>query len=1034
MPLNKTPININFAQGLDTKTDPYQVPPGKFLNLENTVFTKAGLLQKRNGFQSLAALPNTSSTYLTTFNGNLTAVGTNINAYSSSADTWIAKGNIQPMALSVLPLIRNSVNQSQCDSTISQGLVCTVYSEVNAGTTVYKYAIADVNTGQNIVAPKVIPVSSGTVTGSPRVFTLVNYFILVFTNVITGTSHIQYIAIPINNPSNPTTNQDIATSYISATTLSWDGVVANNNLFITYNTTAGGQAIKMTYLTVQLAAAGLTAVTPVSWSTYIATMVSMCVDTTVPQNPIIYASWYNLGTTVGYTVAVDKNMNIIPAFATPVQTIASGTVLNLTSVAINGVCELIYEISNNYSYDAGIPTHYINSVTCTVAGSVGSPYTVIRSLGLASKAFLMNGSTYFLGAYQSPYQPSYFLVNATSSLASSPVIVSKLAYSNGGGYLTVGLPSVTVVGEQAYISYLYKDLITAVNKNTNVAAGNQTAGIYAQLGINLASFVFNSPIDSSEIGQNLLLGGGFIWSYDGYEPVEQGFFLWPDSLKCVWSATGGSIVAQPDGVTNTNAYFYIATYEWADNQGNIYRSAPSIPVAVTTTSNGTSGSITVNVPYLRLTYKTANPVKIVIYRWSVGQQSYYQVTSITSATLNSTTSDSVAFVDTLADASILGNNLLYTTGGVVENISPPASNLMTLFDTRLWLVDAEDPNLLWFSKEVIEATPVEMSDLFTRYLPPTTGAQGSTGPITAISTMDDKLIIFKRDAIYYNNGNGPDNTGANNQYSQGIFITSTVGCSNQNSIVMMPQGLMFQSDKGIWLLDRGLGTTYIGAPVENYNSSTVLSAVNIPGTNQIRFILDSNITLMYDYFFGQWGTFTGIPAISSCTFQNLHTFVNEYGVVYQETPGLYLDGSLPVLINFTTSWLNLAGLQGYERIYDFYFLGTFISPHNLVVSVAYDYSPSPSQVTIIQPNNYTGNYGSDVLYGQTSLYGGPGTLEQWRVHTQKQLCQSFQISLKEQFNSSFSTTPGAGFTLSGIACRIGVKKGTRPIKAINSVG
>ena len=74
--------------------------------------------------------------------------------------------------------------------------------------------------------------------------------------------------------------------------------------------------------------------------------------------------------------------------------------------------------------------------------------------------------------------------------------------------------------------------------------------------------------------------------------------------------------------------------------------------------------------------------------------------------------------------------------------------------------------------------------------------------------MDDKLIIFKKDAIYYITGTGPDNTGANGTFSDATFITSTVGCANPSSIVLMPNGIMFQSDKGIWLLDRQLGTTY----------------------------------------------------------------------------------------------------------------------------------------------------------------------------------------------------------------------------------
>jgi hypothetical protein len=483
-----------------------------------------------------------------------------------------------------------------------------------------------------------------------------------------------------------------------------------------------------------------------------------------------------------------------------------------------------------------------------------------------------------------------------------------------------------------------------VNKNTNIPAGSQTAGIYSQTGINLATFELGTQgLDTAEIGSDLHISGGFLWMYDGYLPVEHNFFLYPDNVEATPSATGGAMAAQ--------IYYYQATYEWADNQGNVFRSAPSIPITTTVVagtpitftstfaanansitvssvadlalgqvitdnttpgniqagtyitsinglviglslpttaaSTGTetlqttqTGSVVVDIPTLRLTYKIASPVKIVLYRWSVQQEVYYQVTSLALPTLNSTIIDSISFTDTLADSTILGNNIIYTTGGVVEDINAPASNLMTLFDTRLWLVDAEDRNLLWYSKQVIEATPVEMSDLLTVYIPPTTAAQGSTGPITALSVMDDKLIIFKENAIYYINGAGPDNTGGNSQYSQAIFITASVGCANQQSITMTQQGLMFQSNKGIWLLGRDLSTSYIGAPVESFNSALVNSACSVPETNQVRFTMNSGVTLMYDYYYQQWGTFVNVPAISSVIYQSLHTYINSSGDVF----------------------------------------------------------------------------------------------------------------------------------------------------------
>jgi hypothetical protein len=1018
--LQKQTIDVAFAEGLDTKTDPKRVQIGKFVKLENTIFTKGGLLKKRNGFRKLTSLPSTDYSYLTTFNENLTAVGQNIAAYNSAGGKWISKGNIQPLSLSTLPVIRNNLNQTACDVCVaSDGTACAVYLESDGSATTNKYVVFDSITGQNISAPAVIPVASGTVSGGMRCFVLGNNFIIVFTNTITATAHLQYIAVNIRNPATVSANTDIASSYIAATTLSWDGYVVGNNLYIAYNTTSGGQAIKVTYLSRTLALASA-----VTFAAKIATMVSVTSDNTNPASPVIYVSFYDSVGSTGYTLAVDQNLHTVLAAT---QIISTGTYLNLITAAQNGVCTIFGEVSNNYSYDAAIPSHFINKITVTLSGAVvSSPAVSIRSVGLASKAFIVSGVIYYLSAYQSPYQSTYFLINGSSSTAAAPVISAKLAYENGGGYLTKGLPSATLSDTTAYIGYLFKDLVQAVNKNTNVSSGTQVNGIFSQTGINVGRFdISSNGLDTAEIGNDLHLSGGFLWMYDGYLPREHGFFLYPDSCEVTTATGSGGLIAQ--------VYYYQITYEWTDNQGNSFKSAPSIPISQTTTT--ASSTNTLKIPTLRLTMKTANPVKIVVYRWSTAQQNYYQVTSITQPTLNSTTADSISYADASSDATILGNNLLYTTGGVIENIAAPATNLLTLFDTRLWLVDAEDKNLLWFSKQVIEATPVEMSDLLTVYVPPTTATQGSTGPITSIAPMDDKLIIGKANAFYYINGSGPDNTGANNQYSNPIFITATVGCDNQKSIVLIPQGLMFQSDKGIWLLDRGLNTSYIGAPVEDFTTgATVLSAVNVPETNQVRFTLDSGITLMYDYFYGQWSVFVGVAALSSCIFQGLHTFINSYGASYQESPGSYLDGSNPVLMSFKTGPLRLGELQGYQRAYFFYLLGTYFSPHKLLMNVYRDYNENPTQSVLLSPGNYSPPYGSDTFYGQSTPYGGPSNLEDERVFFETQRCMAFAIEMKEVFDPTFGTIAGEGLNLSGLQLVIGAKRGFRPQPSSKSAG
>jgi hypothetical protein len=608
----------------------------------------------------------------------------------------------------------------------------------------------------------------------------------------------------------------------------------------------------------------------------------------------------------------------------------------------------------------------------------------------------------------------------------------RLAYSNGGGYQSSQvLPTVSLLTDTYYVPYLIKDFLTTINKGTSLPAGTPVNAIYTQTGVNLAKFSINVKTQySSELAGALHLTGGQTWEYDGVRPVEHGFHVWPENTTVTTATGSGSITA--------GTYYYVFTYEWTDNSGNLHRSAPSIPITIVTTTPTSTN--TLHVPTLRLTYKISpNPVRIVGYRWSVAQQTYYQFTSVTSPIVNDPTVDSVTITDTLSDLNILGQTLLYTTGGVVENIAAPASIASALFKNRLFLIDAEDRNVLWFSKQVIQNTPVEMSDLLTIFVAPTSGAQGSTGPMSALGAMDDKLIIFKRDAIYYITGTGPDNTGANNDFSDPIFITGAVGCANPSSIVLTPSGLMFQSDKGIWLLGRDLQTTYIGAPVEQYNTQIVMAAQAIPGTNQVRFTLDNNVTLMYDYYYGQWGTFNNTFAISATLFNGVHTYLNSYGQVFKETPGTYLDGSEPVLLSLTTGWINVAGVQGYERFYEMLLLGTYYSPFKLNVQLAYDYNTSPVQATLIVPDNYSKPWGGEAQWGSGGPWGGPGNVFEARLFPERQKCESFQVSINEIYDPSFTNVNGVipagqGLNLSGMSLTVGVKKGTRTQKASQSFG
>lgn len=1149
MPLQKVPVPINFSQGYGQKADPKQLAIGKFQSLKNTTFDKVGLLQKRNGFAELTSLNAVDLSSVTTYSQSLVALGSTLNIFSEDQNEWLNRGSINQVSLSTLPMVRSSTNQSSVDASLSsKGLSLETWIDSD-GTC--KYQVNDSSNGQILLNAVNLPTGAMV----PRAFALPNYFIVTYLITVSGTPKLEYISIPVNNLTNPGTPVVIS-SVVKSNTTGYDGIVVLGTLYLAWNGSDGGGAIHQVSLSPYLALSSVRTITGHNGD-----LISIVTD---PVGANIWITYWDSSSGNAYTSILNSHGVVV---LIPTKVISTTVLTHITSQLLNNILSIIYEVFNEYP--SGVRSDFSSYNTITQSGTVGSPAVILRSVGLASKAFIQNNTIYCMFAYNGAFQPTYFISDLLGN------IQVKLAYSNGGGYpSTQVLSNVTFTSNgYAYIGYQYKDLLVSVNKVLNVS--NNNSNIYSQAGVNTVTLNFNAPAYSVEIGNNLNLSGGVFTSYDGAKPVEQEFHLWPEDITFLSFTSGGAMADQD--------YFYKVTYEWTDAQGNLFRSAPSIPQDVTVTigsdttftsvfainvnyltvsssstlligqiitdtttagniqpgtyitsitaggsatatsvfasgvtsitlssSAGFSvgqtitdsttggnispntiitsisgnviglsaptagasastpgdtvavsaapvigislptiaasagggdtlettnfGSVLLTIPTLRLTAKFN--VRIVIYRWSTANQSYYQITSISNPLLNNPAIDTVTYLDVTNDNLIVGNELLYTTGGVVENIAPPSTQIMTLYKSRLILLDAEDTNLLWYSKQVIEDTPVEMSDFFTIYIAPTIGANKSTGPITALGAMDDKLIIFKRDAMYYIIGDGPDNTGANDDFSDPIFIAGTVGSTNQQSIGLIPPGLMFQSDKGIWILNRNLGTEYIGKDVEDFTANaSVMSTVLIPGTNQIRFTLSSGVTLMYDYFVQQWGSFINIPGVSSVIYNNLHTYLRSDGAVFQETPGVYLDGSTPTTISFTTSWFNVAGLQGYQRAYQYYLLGTYLSPHVLQVQTAYDYQSYPTQSDIIQPDNYSTPWGGDPTWGESDTWGGVSNTEQWRVNLDQQKCQAVQITVNEIFDPSFGANlAGAGLTLSGINLIMGVKSGYPRLSPGNIVG
>lgn len=976
--LQKQTVSVSLAQGVETKVDPKQVIQGKLLELENAIFIKPGQVTKRNGYDNLGSIGSTAYGSASFHDELLGFDGNNVKSYSASTMNFQTKGNAVSLEIGNKPVTSNAYAQtSQSGCFHPAGLYTYVWEDSRGG---IRYSVVDSSTGQQLVADALVHASAIT----PKVFALGSYIIIVY-YVSPGLS---YRAFSVATPTTLGSAVAINTNVVAANP-KWDGAIIGNRLFLAWNSTVTAVSIRYITETLVISAA-------LDYATEVATGgVTVWGDSYLN----VWVAYYN-NTAVKMVVASYALVSTVSA--TAVETVAN--VVNLTGVMTSETSStvstaiLFYQISAAATYD-----HNVRS--CTLSRSVatvtpGTPAVFMRSVGLASKCFVYNGARYVGLAYESTVQPSYFIAN------SSGTIVAKVASQIGGGLTKkVILPDVWSVSSSEFmVAWLQKTSLSVVSgvifSNTGV------------ISVTL-SFLSSNTFLRATMGNNLHITGGLLSMYDGVSVVEHGFHVYPENAAAPAQAT-------TTGFISPGTYSYTFVYAWTDNQGNIHRSAPSIPQQVVVPAGTSTNKVTWALPTLRLTSKRSSFSRadcvIEVYRTQASGTIYYKVTSTSSPTVNDPTADTVSFADTLADATIIGNELLYTTGGVVENISTPAASLISTFKTRLVVVPSEDKQSFWVSKDTTEGSPVEFSDFFIKEI------DARDGDITAVAQLDEKLILFKLNTVWVTAGDPPNATGTQDSMPIPELVQTDAGCTNPRSVVVTPAGLMRQSLKGIYLLDRSLQDTYIGAPVEAFNSEEITSAALVPNTNQVRFTTANGVCLVYDYLFNQWSTFKNIKAVDSTIFENKFCYLSTLGTMYQETPGEFTDDSAFIPMRLRTSWLSFSGLQGFQRVWQMLLLGEYKSPHRLKLRASYDFNPYATQETEINAGDLLDLpvYGEDSPYGAGSPYGGNFPLYQFRMFMTKQKCEAIQLEIEEFQDSDY----GEGLSISALNFLVGLKSGT----------
>lgn len=991
MPLQKQLVPVQLGQGVDTKTDPRQLIPGKMVNLENVNLETTKKYKKRPGNQTITTnlqgggTLGTNPIGLATLQNQLIQYnGTTGYTYSQDTLKWQSVGSFTPLLFSKTQVSRVTNNISNQDIAVhSSGLICYVWNGASdAGPA--KYTIVDGTTNSPL------PSQTGGIGTIPslsansirvKVFPMGQNF--VFVGMDSSTKQLFYSTVAVSSPQSTPSSAIALTTDGHATNFVWDGDASTGTLFFSYQNTSNEAATS--FLTVSLVK-GVTVASSGSGSKCISTFVDAV------KNKIWVAM--SSGTTASYNVYNPDLSSFLANTAFGGSWTAAGTVIrNITGVVSNGSANIFYESGpTTKNYDG-----FIAYGTANDAGT-NSQSNITYGLGLISKPFLYNSNYYVFTTRKSTLQTSYYLLNSSGN------IICKSSVGVAGGLNSNGSTGREVTGTLSNVYALSSTQF--VTSGIEASKAVDTPVTLVTYGVVGCYFEFNAAPTTQKVmaSNTLIVNGGTLMMYDGTQFVEQGFLYYPEDLTITDSGATGAY-------TN-GAYSFQVIFEWSDAQGNIYQSTPSS--IVTHTVNGGSGSSNLIVACSGLTLTQKTNVNVVLYRTPLNTTT--APLQRDQAIANSVTSPNFSTTITSTVEPPTGDNI-YTTGGVVGNDSPPATKAIALYRNRVVAVPCEQGSSFWYSDSLEPGVAVNFSLSFTWNIDP------RGGDIVGLIQMDDKLLLGKASTWFFMNGAGPASTGDGNDFTDAQLLPVDCGVINPKSLLLLPMGVFFKAQKGLYVLDRSLQAQYIGADVEQYNSANITSALLLQDGRTARFSTDGGVILNYNYYLNQWHFIPGPSPIDAVLFQGVYAYLNSDATVTQQVLTSFSDSGNPIKMRLQTGWLSFAGLQGYQRVYRLFILGDYISADQMVVKVAYDFNPDPVQVTTVNlTNTYapTSTWGSSATWGSDSFWGGSTFPPmQARIDLLRQKCQSIQITIED----SQSYDSGEGFEVSGLAFEVGLERG-----------
>jgi hypothetical protein len=499
----------------------------------------------------------------------------------------------------------------------------------------------------------------------------------------------------------------------------------------------------------------------------------------------------------------------------------------------------------------------------------------------------------------------------------------------------------------------------------------------------------------TKLGSSIYYNSGSLFEFDGRGFYENGFWQSPPAVIAETITS-----AFPTPAVASKTFSYVAIYEYFDANGQLSFSAPSPIVTIGPTSASTESiQIYVNCPFgsLKINSDNYSGVMITLFRTTNNGATFFKLQS--NGYFISNDGRLIRLDDVAADADIVDNQLLYTQGGILQNDQAPSSKFMVSGGNRIFLGGLEEKDEVAYSKKQLFSESIFFSDFFRIRI--ASGTNSDKTKISALGYMDGKLIVFREESIYFIQGDGPTETGLPvNGFSEPEIIQSDVGCSDSKSVISMPDGLMFKSKKGIYLLSRSMQVSYIGAAIEDFNSEAIIASMLAPKFNEVRFYTSGMNCLTYNYLFQVWSVSTGQTSVDAETYRNTVSIIKS-NKIFSESESVFKDGTSFYVMKFISPWLKVNLVQGYVRAYQLWIIGDYKSAHTLKCKVYFDYD--------------------DTVFEEYSLVYDSSSSPQYQftISLPRQKVESMKFEI---FDADHAGT-GESYDLSNIQIELGIKAG-----------